>query len=101
MTKEEKVVIGTWKSILVGTLLGAPTAMAGSLVSLSFRFCDSQAFMLFFFFPVWGLFWGAIIGFFARKPSKKHPERSWKKRLGKGLLILAIVSFIIGIPMVI
>ena len=97
----EKRTIPMWKSILSGALLGAPTAMCGAAIPLSFRFADSQFFMLLYFFPVWGLVLGLIVGFAARKPSKKHPDRTWGKRLLFGAAIIFALSILIGIPMVI
>ncbi len=98
---EEIRTIPTWLSMLRGAVVGVPTALVGALIPLSFHFADSQFFALFFFFPIWGLILGLVAGFAARKPSKKHPERSWNKRMLPGMAVIFSVSFIIAVPMVI
>lgn len=97
----DKNLTPVWKSVLGGALLGVPSAMCGAVIPLSFSFSDSQFFMLFFIIPIWGLILGLIVSFKASTPSKKHPDRPWRKRILLGLAIIFALSFFIGILTVI
>lgn len=81
-TKEEKE-IAAWKSVLIGAILGVPVAMGGALFALIFHLAESQIYIFFSVIPTGGLIGGIIVGFIARKPSKKTSRTIIAKKIGE------------------